>query len=599
MPSIPLFFLPLFLGPALAPAASISPALEPATPCARATSQGGKVDELLAQGREHLAAGRTEEALRAFGEADQLSGGALATRVFVLRARMARDPIEDVMLAIDELAPKHKGTLEVDYLYGMGFYSMASLAVSSGQTTSVTGSQFEDALRHLARVTAKADRRFDDAWSATAECSWFTQDFARGRPAADKAIELAPNDPWKRLLRGRLGLAAFAAWQADETRAADAESEWVAAVEALEKAVALCGPTPEARQLGAAQQALVQLGTAHLWKNDRESAQTAYRRSIVLDPASADYAAISAALSPEELGPVLEGAHKSWKEKHGEAAATTATDATLLWWLGYSRYGAKSLAEAGQAFELAFAKNPRFTNCLYYLFRVEYERREFGKSLAALRKYEELSTGPDAVDPGGLTGALAYDVAGNTARLEGLIGWAMGSGDERAAPRNLDAAFACELITRIVTREPENSRHWNNLGLFLRDEGDRIRGTQGALGPAPAPYDEAKVLKLWEDALVAYETALELEPKNPNYLNDTAVMLHYYLVRDLERAKVLYQRGFEEATELLKRTDLSPDVRDVVKIALRDTGNNVRLVQKLIEKRAAEAAAKNEKPTGG
>ncbi|HUR28374.1 MAG TPA: hypothetical protein VM509_09305, partial [Planctomycetota bacterium] len=179
----------------------------------------------------------------------------------------------------------------------------------------------------------------------------------------------------------------------------------------------------------------------------------------------------------------------------------------------------------------------------------------------------------------------------------GLIGWATESKNHGGKTLNLEAAFACDLITRIVPREPEYSRHWNNLGLFLRDEGDELRGTQGALEPPRKKCDEAWINKLWEASYKAYETALEIEPRNPNYLNDTAVMLHYYFVRDLERAKEMYKRGNEEAKRMLERKDLSADTREAVTIALRDTGNNVKLVQKLIDKRAAEVAGKpEEKP---
>jgi tetratricopeptide (TPR) repeat protein len=215
-----------------------------------------------------------------------------------------------------------------------------------------------------------------------------------------------------------------------------------------------------------------------------------------------------------------------------------------------------------------------------------------------LHRYPPLAgTADSPPDAGGLVASLAYDVPGNTARLEALVGWATEGDNHAGKVLNLEAAFACDLITRIVPHELEYSRHWNNLGLFLRDEGDRLRGTQGALEAAPKPYDEALVNKLWTESLAAYEAALEIDPKNPNYLNDTAVMLHYYFVRDLERAKEMYRRGNEEAKILLKRTDLSKETRDAVEIALRDTGNNLRLVQKLIDKRAAEAGApKGDKP---
>ncbi|MBK8178283.1 MAG: hypothetical protein IPK67_05185 [Planctomycetes bacterium] len=591
------------------------PTAAPARPFARTSvllqadgAQSGKsdpVEELLAAGRAHLAEGRIDEALALFQQAEAQDRASLGTHAFVLRAKIAKGLIEEVLLEVDELARAHPGALELDYLYGTGFHALAEREVLSGQTTAVTGSQFEDAVRHLKVVTSKDEPRFGDAWSTLAASTWYTREFELGRAAAEKAIRIAPLDPWKQLLRGRIALAAFTTWTNEDEKRAAADEEWSAAVAAFEQATTLCGNPPEARHVAAAQQAQMQLGTAQLWKQDQAKASTAWRRAIALDPATADYAGMSASLTGAQLLPILEGAQADWTAAHGAAAAGSAADATLLWWVGYCRYGEKNLAGAEQAFEQALAKNPKFTNCLYYLYRVRFDQRAFAKCFEALHSYQALSEpsdqpdAPPPLDPGGLLNALSFDVPGNTARLEGLIQWSVTEENHPGGVLNLEAAFACELITRMVPREAENSRHWNNLGLFLRDEGDRLRGTQGALGPAPKPFDEALVNRLWERSLAAYETVLELESTNPNYLNDTAVMLHYYFVRDLERAKAMYQKGFEEATAVLKRTDLSPDTRAAVNIALRDTRNNVRLVQKLIDKRAAEASAKTDKPAGG
>ncbi len=546
------------------------------------------VEELITAGRKLFDSGKLDEARAVFEQAQALDKGSVRTRVFVLRVAIAQGQIEEALLEADALKKGGNAGIELDYIYGVGFYAMAARDIAWGQTTAVTGSQFEDAIRSLKLVTEKNDPRFEDAWGVMAEAAWYTQDADTGIRAAERAVELAPLDPWKRLLRGKLALVAFAQWKDDAEKGAAGQVQWLAAVEAFEKALELCGDSKDASTRSAAQQACMQLATTHLWKDQRDEAAGAFARAIALAPDAVDYNAISQSFSGQELVNVLTRGHKEWS-----AQADANGGATLDWWLGYAQYAVKALPEAAAAFERAHAKNSGLTSSLYYLFRVHFEQRETKKSLANLRAFA-------ALDDRGLVDSLAFDVPGNTARLESFIGWALDE-EQHGKPLNDEAIFACELITRIVAREPENSRHWNNLGLFLRDEGDRLRGTQGALVRAPKPFDEAKVNQLWELALEAYEIALELEPKNPNYLNDTAVMLHYYLLRDLGRAKVMYEQGFVEATALLKRTDLTPETRDAVKIALRDTGNNVNLVQKLIDKLAAEAAAKQpppEKPAG-
>ena len=582
--------------------ASTAERVRPASEAPSVQEQG--VDELLAVGRKHLLDGNVEDAMRVFAEAEKKDGASLRTHVFVLRAKLGQGFVDDVLPEVDEL--KRAGTTgpELDYLFGTSFHALGARDIASGKTTSVTGSQFEDAVVFLKKVTAKNDARFADAWTTLADAAWYTQDFELGSHAAEKAVEANPTHPAPRLLRGKLALAAHAAWRADPDKVDAAEDQWQAAAEAFEKAISLCGDDPQRRPL--AQQAWMQLATTYLWKQMREDASAAYTRAIALDPGTADYGSINAAMPEQEFVDVLEAARKSWNAKH-----EGGSDATIVWWLGYANYAIKKLPEAEKLFNDAFAKNPEYWTSLYYLYRIQFEKREYAKCLETLHKYPPIDSpekaavpslhpkaGGDAVpDRGGLIASLAYDVPGNMARLEALIAWATEANNHGGKVLNLEAAFLSDLITRIVPREPQYSRHWNNLGLFLRDEGDELRGTQGALEPAKKKCDEAWINKLWEASYKAYETALEIEPRNPNYLNDTAVMLHYYFVRDLERAKEMYKRGNEEAKLMLARKDLTADTREAVSIALRDTGNNVKLVQKLIDKRAAEAGAPaGEKP---
>ena len=76
-----------------------------------------------------------------------------------------------------------------------------------------------------------------------------------------------------------------------------------------------------------------------------------------------------------------------------------------------------------------------------------------------------------------------------------------------------------------------------------------------------AGVPSAQLGELWERILAAYERALELEPQNPNYLNDTAVVLHYYLIRDLDRARALYEETERCAERRLGEANVPPRVR--------------------------------------
>jgi len=179
-----------------------------------------------------------------------------------------------------------------------------------------------------------------------------------------------------------------------------------------------------------------------------------------------------------------------------------------------------------------------------------------------------------------LTACVSGDWERQYRDLSDLVGWCA-DGDQGERARNLDAAFVSEIMCAVA---PKESTFWNNLGLFLRDEGERL---QRRGSPDPVVLRD-----LFERAYAAYGQALELEPTNPNYLNDTALMLHYHLDRDLEQARAWYEESYRQSEIWLAREDLTPEMRDIVLIAKRDSKNNLALLAELLEKRkhAAEKA---------
>jgi hypothetical protein len=82
----------------------------------------------------------------------------------------------------------------------------------------------------------------------------------------------------------------------------------------------------------------------------------------------------------------------------------------------------------------------------------------------------------------------------------------------------------------------------------------------------------------------------------PYYMNDWAVILHYSLDRDHQRALDLYAQATEIAERMLKQGGLSKEEKDLVEIALRDSKNNrAQLVRTLEERKKRE----QEKPGDG
>lgn len=536
------------------------------------------VEALIAKGRMLLDAGKAAEALPVFEQAAQADKDSLRTRLWVVRTWLALGRTEDALAAVDELQGKGAKGPELDYLFGMSFFLSAQRDVAAGTTSSVTGAQFDDAVRFLSKATEKDDERFRDAHAALAEAAWFTQDLELARKAVERAVKLAPTDGGVQHLRGRIAMSQYVVEKDDEAKKASAEGHWQAAVDAFQSAAKLLAAKGDAPSVKLAADARVQLGNAYMWKQQKNEAKVAYADAIGLDPDAAPFQQIFQSIGGENFIGALEAGREGWKKHHTGASAA---DATLSWWLGYAYFDQKRFEESEKAFEDAVKKNPAFTNSWYYIFRARYDRRDFEHAVEALKHNHE-------IDAPGLVASLNFDRDLNLARLDYLVGWCVDEEKHPGAVRNLDAAFLSEVSAAVA---PETARYYNNLGLFLRDEGDVLRGTNnGALDEPTKKFDAAVVAKLWERAYEAYRKSLELEPENPGYLNDTAVMLHYYLVRDLPEAKALYEKSHRRAEEELARPDLSPDLRSWFETAKRDSGNNLRLLEELMEKLAREKA---------
>jgi hypothetical protein len=174
---------------------------------------------------------------------------------------------------------------------------------------------------------------------------------------------------------------------------------------------------------------------------------------------------------------------------------------------------------------------------------------------------------------------------GSLRAFENLIGWCAEN------TRNLDAAFLSEMLAETF---PEEARYWNNLGLFLRDEGERLQ-IEAYDGKIPEP-EPALLEDLYGRAYAAYQRALELNPTDPQLLNDTALMLHYHLEVDQDRIEPMYRRAIAAAEQLLAGSDLPEYDRERFQTTLDDATKNLdyHLHPEKLEEAAAKARAERE-----
>lgn len=274
--------------------------------------------------------------------------------------------------------------------------------------------------------------------------------------------------------------------------------------------------------------------------NDAELKQEAigcWMEAARREPAAVDGATLNAWLGIESL-PV-----------HDILIEAQPDNVLLYWFRGSATYagGPDYWNGTRDDFLMVLELNPQFTNAYFFLAN------------GAMSKGQQLS-GQDKQD----TAEKAYSAAAKFWALY-LKDFGADYRNTQAAANGLDAAaanmnwlagktlpeHAIVLLEWAVDAKPDFGDAWNNLALFCRDSGRIPRSRE------------------------AYEKALELNPTDPQLMNDFAVIYHYYLKTEDEKAADLYRRAIERAQGMLDRGEVADADLDRIQTALRDAKNNL------------------------
>ena len=426
---------------------------------------------------------------------------------------------------------------DVQALAELGRYQLRlgeSLAAGGADAIAVT-----DAFAQAASTLKKAcglDGAPEEAFVDWSEAELNTSNFKMARRAAVQGLEAHPDSLGVRLQLARVVLA--------EARQKDGEARTGLQEEArrvLQEA---------ARRHRDSALPLVRLGELEVLAGDREAAVEAWREALQRNPDEVDLGA---------LGQWLPGTAAELIE---ELLERRPEDATLRWYQGMARYNALTQGDMEQypalrsAFERVLELNPSFTNAWYFLadaaFRYATWLQSQGREDDARREFNEAATGWARY----LKDFGAYQRQALAASPEAAeafyanMKWLSGKAYEFRNP-------ACVDLARWVAEgRSQDAEAWNNYAFFCREVGNA------------------------GESLRAYEHALSLAPGDPQILNDLAVILHYYLKRDDDRARELYRKAIERAEAILASGEKEGQDLDLVRTALRDARNNLAKLEK-------------------
>ncbi len=549
--------------------------LTPTPTCANPSiAQEGEVVDLVRRGRALIAEGKGVEARAVLEEADAKDGGALRTRMWLIRAMIETEYLNDALNMTDDLAGSGVEGPDLDYLYGLAFVYKARKYLREGVGGAMIGMHYGDAVTYLQSSTKADAEKYGDAFLPLAEAAWNSQQLELARSAAERAVARPGGGAAAAMMLGEVAFSQFVVANADEARKEEADAHWQTAFDAFTRAAVAEGRPDEPVAQGRLARAHKKCADALVWKARIDEAAAQYAVAMGWAPSAVDYAQLLGSLGQEKLLPTLEeGANNFARCHRGEE---TQADATLLWWLGWARFSSKEYAAARTAFQNAYSKWPAYANCLWYTGLCSFHLEELDAAVDSVIENYQL-------DSSSLVSSINGSPAFHLSIIDGLVGHCVAGG------RLVEAAL---LSGAQATASPDTTRYWNNTGLFYRDAGDVLQKSEVAA-------DQERRGGYYEKALVGYETALALEPDNPALLNDTAVVLHYNLDRDLARALAMYRRSHERAVEELERTDLTPEIRDLYSIARRDSQNNSRQLERLLERREKKERERKEREAAG
>ncbi len=514
---------------------------------------------------------------------------------------LAGDP-RDAMMILDEavrVAPKHA---EVQLLRGECALRMG---IEDGNPL-----MFVDA-RNSFLIAARTNEA-NEAWLGAARAGWLsyyaTQDSSELATAlvhAKSGIKrLGEQRPFAKYLSFDLDKTyaevAFAAYSASKSGALSSERTAALFEEtraALEAVIGLAPDDPWA---------WTQLANLYQWEGRLEDARDVLARGLTISPEDA-----ALHESQERISQALGG----WEEVvrvYGSFTTIHPELAIGYWHLGRATYegalerllNTKSdesagFQEAEGAFRHARELDPSFQDaslgyeaiCRDGIGWSYYNAGDLDRAAQAFRSMEEL-----------FPGAMRWEVQGKlwsgVASLEFLVGEHNKAWEERApeyATRFPHLVKAAALADELFAYDPESSKLANNAGYFNREVATNYE--QQALellidknGDAERAKELlGKAVEHMERSYAAYQVAAKLAPNDARIVNDTGLILAYYLQRDLDVAQAYFESAIAVGLPQLEAGIADEEARTMTREAVGDAYQNLGVSELTLRGDAAAA----------
>ncbi len=364
----------------------------------------------------------------------------------------------------------------------------------------------------------------------------FLGDFEKADEAAKEVLSRSPGNVRALLIRGDAAFVRFQSVAASGAQAKEVKASWQQALEIYREASRLDPENPGAY-----------MGMGALFEADKkwDKSSEAYGKALVLDPELLHgYDRLIVFLGDTEhraeLVAVLEKIIADIRKKY---PGDKSKRSTPLYYCGYALFLNHDHEAAIKAYTASYGARSDYTGgALYYIARSWYALNDFRK---AARSFKELFKEA----PEDFQFYLSADSERESviATISFLSNHIYNDGDQKGAR---------DLLEGLLLVKKDSAVHFNNYAFLCRET------------------------RKYEDAYAAYSKAVELDPQNPRYLNDTALILHYHLRRDLDRAKVLYERAIKEARKIVNDAKAGTREKDDAREALRDATNNLDLLKR-------------------